>query len=172
MGTTRHLTAQVSLTVKAISKTAPILFLVCMMAISLVPAFASASDPSTPAIYFAASIYAGTPATAASGVGFTPSATITFTCGGEAIQTDPSPIVADASGGFTALLMTGKLGGGSCTVTATDGANTAQATLTVNDRDHERKPPPSPCETGGSNSADFRCCRDAHDLDNPCAPPG
>ena len=141
---------------KAISRTAPILFLLCMMAISVVPAFASASDPSAPAIYFSAeSIFGGTPVTTAFGFGFTPSSTITFTCSGVAIQTVPSPLVADSSGGFTALLMTGKLGGGSCTVTATDGTNTAQSTLTMKDHGHDPKPPQR-CNT--SYSPDGACC--------------
>ncbi len=102
-----------------------------------------------------------------SGVGFTPSATITFMCGNEMIQTVPGPLVADSSGGFTALLMTGKLGEGSCTITATDGANTAQATITVNDHDHDQKPPRRCSVTG--NSLDTACCGTfAHSADGVC----
>ena len=150
---------------KPVWKTVPVLFMVGIIAMSLVPAFASASDPSGPAIYFADSIFAGGQVFA-SGVGFTPSATVTFKCGDEGIQTVPNPLVADSSGGFTVLLLTGKLGDGSCTITATDGANTAQATITVNEHVHD--PRPQPCSVKG-NSADTACCGVlAHSTDGGC----
>ena len=117
------------------AKVAPLFFLACVMAISLAPAFASASGSTAPAIYFAESIFLGRPVTV-SGVGFSPGATITFKCGDQVIQTVPSPLVADSSGAFTVLLMTGTLGAGICTLTATDGTNTAQVTLTVNEHIH------------------------------------
>ena len=162
----RHVTVLVLLKMKAISRTLPTLFLACVIAFSLVPVFASASVPSGPAIYFAESIFAGGQVIV-TGVGFSPSSTITFSCGGDIIQTVPSPIVADSSGGFTVLLMTGKLGDGSCTITATDGANTAQAPLTVNEHDQDK--PPRGCYTTG-NSADTRCCGSplSHSVDGAC----
>lgn len=137
---------------KAISKTAPILFLACILAISVVrvvPVFAADG----PAIYLANSIYAGRPVTV-SGVGFTPSATITFKIGDQVIQT----VVADSSGAFIILLPTGTAGAGIWTITATDGKSTAQAQLTISDHADSGvggAPTPGPC--AGRNSIDTGC---------------
>ncbi len=170
---------------KTISKSATVLFLATMIAISLAPAFASASDPSdppAPAIYFDHSILVGRPVTV-TGVGFTPSATITFTCGNQLLQTVPNPAVADSSGGFTVLLMTNNLGDGSCAITATDGKTTAQEMLTIYVNDHDKEqPPPSPpacdtrntlsncCEESNPHGIDVTCCAvsNLHGLDEPC----
>ena len=151
---------------KTISKTAAILFLVSMIAISFAPVFADASDPSdppSPTIYSAESIVVGRPVTV-TGTGFTPSATIIFTstCGNMSLQTVPNPVVADSSGAFTALLMTNNLGQGSCTVTATDGQTTAQETVTIYAIDHQD---PNPCFS--ANNALSACCAEdnSHGLD-------
>lgn len=173
---------------KTISKTATILFLATIIAISLAPAYASASDPSdppAPAIYFDESIGWGRPVTV-TGVGFTPSAPITFTCDNMSLQTVPNPVVADSSGGFTALLMTNVLGQGSCAVTATDGKTSAQQTVMVFGNDHDKNPPGcfdasnalfACCASTNSRSLDTHvtplvCCAVAasHGLDTPCAP--
>ena len=142
---------------KTISRTAAVLFLACMIAVSFAPVFADASDPSdppAPAIYSAESIVVGRPVTV-TGTGFTPSATLTFTstCGNMSLQTVPNPVVADSSGAFTVLLMTNNLGQGSCTVTATDGQTTAQTTVTIYAIDHQD---PNPCFS--ANNALFACC--------------
>jgi hypothetical protein len=158
---------------KTILKTATILFLASMMAISFVPtaraipAFRTASDPSDPAIYLSAeSIYVGRTVTV-SGVGFTASATIKLTWCNESIQTIPDPLVADSSGAFTALLLTNKLPEGRCTITAADGKTTAQEPLNINYHDHDQNPPGVCFDT--RNSADGSCCATAHGLDNCCA---
>ncbi len=105
-------------------------FVFAISFVHAIPVFAATSDQSGPAIYLAEIIFTGRPVIV-SGVGFTPSATIIFKIGGLVIETDPSPLVADSSGAFTALLMTGKVDVSFWTVTATDGKNTAQATLTI-----------------------------------------
>ena len=141
---------------KAVSRTATILFLAFMMAISLVPAFASASDPSAPAIYFAESIFAGRPVIV-TGVGFTPSATITFTCGN---QHAASSSESGCRRFFRRIHCPTHdqqfEADGSCAITATDGKTTAQTTLTVNEHDQDQKDPRRCSVTG--NSADTRCC--------------
>ncbi len=141
---------------KAISKTVPVFFLVCIIAISGIPAFASASDPSGPAIYFDTSIGLGSQVVV-SGVGFSPSAVITLMWGDQVLQTVPNPLVTDSSGAFTGLVLTGKLGQeGINALTATDGKMTAQSPLAINPHDHHDRNP-VPC-AGGHNSADqFGC---------------
>jgi len=156
-----------------------------MIAISGVPAFVSASDASGPAIYFDKSIGLGSQLVV-SGVGFSPSATLTFMWGDQVVQTFPNPLVTDSSGAFTGILLMGKLNQeGINALTVTDGKMTVQSPLAINPHDHNGDP--RPCAIGGSNSADqfacgcfsgasniapfVACCRDAYGLDFPCAQP-
>jgi len=181
---------------RAISKAVPVFFLVCMIAVSGIPVFVSASDPTGPAIYFDLSIKVGDQL-AVSGVGFSPSATIMFMCGDQWVQTVPDPLVADSSGAFTALVLTGKLPEGICALTATDGKTFAQSPLAINPHDHNTDP--RQCDGSGHDSVDVAgcgcfsaanfglfaccaaggasrlaplgsCCTDAYGLDDPCSP--
>ena len=181
---------------RTFSKTVPVFFLVCMIAVSGIPAFVNASDPSAPAIYYDLSIYVGDQL-AVSGVGFSPSATIMFMCGDQWVQTVPNPLVADSSGAFTGLLVTSKLNEGICTLTATDGKTFAQSPLAINP--HEHNTDPRQCDGSGHNSVDVAgcgcfsaanfglfgccaaagasklaplgsCCTDAYGLDDFCTP--
>jgi hypothetical protein len=161
-GVAWHLVVLMLLIMKTVfSETATILFLFCLVGISVAPVVRAA-----PAIYFDASIYEGGKLMV-TGVGFTPGATITFNIGGEAIQTVPNPLVADSSGGFTGLLLTGKLGENIYTITATDGKTITQATLTVNEHNRDRQPPEI-C-TGGISPYGTCCVASQHGLNN-CIP--
>ena len=140
---------------KAFARIVPAVFLVCMIAISGVPGFAAASDPSGPAIYFDKQISVGNEL-AVSGVGFTPSMAITFWCGSDIVQTVPNPLVTNSSGAFTGLLLTGNLPDEICTITATDGKMVSQAPLAIVPHDHNGDP--RTCAIDGRNSIDVQGC--------------
>ena len=65
------------------------------------------------------------------GNGFAASSTITVTFGGSSITTSPAPITSDATGSFTATFVVPTGASGSVTVSASDGTNSATATITI-----------------------------------------
>jgi hypothetical protein len=65
------------------------------------------------------------------GAGFDPNKGITLKFNGLIVQTTPSPLVTDNSGGFTARFTVPAIQTGDYTVTATDGASTAGQTFTA-----------------------------------------
>ena len=142
---------------KSISKVATMLFLVCAITVSGIPAFASASDPSGPTIYFAKEIHVGDELVVY-GVGFTPSSTITLACDGTPLQTIPSPLVTNSSGAFNAIVLTHALPDVICTLTATDGKMTSQSPLIVKITDHDKPPPNPPICDGNTPNAPLQCC--------------